>query len=511
MSDLFRDLVAPNGKAFRQPLGLFINNDWVPSSTGEKIQAICPADESVIAEVFSASVEDVDTAVKAARAALENEEWQNMDTSSRGDLLYNLANLMHENLELLATIESWDNGKGMAASTHDIHEAYLCIKYYAGWADKVQGQVINTSGAKLIYTIREPVGVCGQIIPWNYPLAMAAWKIGPAIACGNTVVIKAAEQTPLSLLFLASLIKEAGFPPGVVNCINGYGRMAGSALVQHPGVDKIAFTGSTSTGREIMRMAAGTLKNITLETGGKSPLVIFPDADLNQAIRWGHMGIMVNQGQICTASSRLIVHRSIYESFVTKFAERVLEISKVGMTFDDTAFQGPQVSKPQLDRVLSYVDSGLAEGARLVCGGKKITDFDGKGYFIQPTVFADVTSSMRIFQEEVFGPFVVITPFDDEAEALKLANDSEFGLGASIFTKDIRRAHKFAKKVQAGMVWINSTVDSDYRVPFGGAKQSGVGRELGEAALNAYSSIKAVHVNLGFDLSADLRELTASG
>lgn len=338
----------------------------------------------------------------------------------------------------------------------------------------------------------------GQIIPWNYPLGMAAWKLGPALACGNTVVMKAAEQTPLSILYLANLIKEAGFPPGVVNILNGLGKDAGAAIVEHPDIDKVAFTGSTATGRQIMKMAAATLKNVTLETGGKSPLLVFEDADLEQAAKWAHIGIMSNQGQICTATSRLLVQDTIYDKFVALFKEVVASTSKVGDPFSDETFQGPQVTKAQYERVLSYIESGKSEGAKLVAGGEPYKNVgDGKGFFIAPTIFTNVTDNMRIYREEIFGPFVVIASFHTEEESLAKANDTTYGLGAAVFTKDIERAHRVASEIESGMVWINSSNDSDFRVPFGGVKQSGIGRELGEAGLEAYTQVKAVHVNMG--------------
>ena len=341
----------------------------------------------------------------------------------------------------------------------------------------------------------------GQIIPWNYPLAMAAWKLGPALACGNTVVFKAAEQTPLSILYLGNLIKEAGFPPGVVNILNGKGADAGAAIATHPGIDKIAFTGSTATGRQIMKLAAANLKNITLETGGKSPLVVFEDADLEQAAKWAHIGIMSNMGQICTATSRVLVQDTIYDKFVSLFKETVASTSKVGDPFAEDTFQGPQVTKAQYDRVLSYIESGKSEGATLAAGGEPYKNVgDGKGFFIAPTIFTNVTDNMKIYREEVFGPFVVIASFKTEEEALAKANDTTYGLGSAVFTRDIQRAHSFARDIEAGMVWINSSNDSDFRVPFGGVKQSGIGRELGEAGLEAYSQTKAVHVNMGTKL-----------
>jgi aldehyde dehydrogenase (NAD(P)+) len=414
-----------------------------------------------------------------------------------------LADLIEERKEVLAAIEAWDNGKPYAvALTEDLPEAITTIRYYSGWADKTYGQTINTTAEKFAYTIRQPIGVVGQIIPWNYPLSMAAWKLGPALACGNTIVLKPAEQTPLSALVLASLIKEAGFPPGVVNVVNGCGREAGAALVQHPLVNKVAFTGSTATARQIMKMASATLKNITLETGGKSPLLVFSDAELDQAVKWSHAGIMSNQGQICTATSRIFVQKEIYEVFLEKYKEAIKTTSKVGNQWDESTFQGPQVTRAQYDRILSYIELGKSEGATVLAGGEPYreagssTDFS-KGFFIAPTVFTNVKDSMRICQEEIFGPVVVIASFETEEEAIRRANSTTYGLGASVFTRDIQRGHRVAAEIEAGMVWINSSQDSDPRVPFGGVKQSGIGRELGEAGLEAYSQIKAVHLNMG--------------
>ena len=327
---------------------------------------------------------------------------------------------------------------------------------------------------------------------------MAAWKLGPAIASGNTVVLKSAEQTPLSILVFATLVKEAGFPPGVINILNGYGKVAGAAMAQHPGIDKIAFTGSTATGREIMKMASINMKNITLETGGKSPLLVFDDAYLDQAVKWSHIGIMSNQGQICTATSRILVQEGIYDEFISAFKKQIETTSKVGDPFSDDTFQGPQVTKAQYERVLGYIESGKSEGATLAMGGEAYKNVgEGKGFFVTPTVFTNVKESMAVFREEVFGPFVVVVSFKDEDEALALANNTTYGLGSAVFTRDIVKAHRVARNIEAGMVWINSSQDSDYRIPFGGVKQSGIGRELGEAGLEAYTNKKAVHVNLG--------------
>ncbi|KAI9815999.1 MAG: mitochondrial aldehyde dehydrogenase [Pycnora praestabilis] len=502
MSDLTIELTAPNGRKYTQPTGLFINNEWLKSKSGEKITSINPSDEREICSVYAAGAEDVDIAVKAARKAFKDPSWRDMATTDRGNMMMKLSALVEEHAETLATIETWDNGKPYSVALgEDVAEVAGTLKYYGGYADKIHGQVIDTNPAKFAYTIREPLGVCGQIIPWNYPLAMAAWKLGPALACGNTVVIKAAEQTPLSILYFANLIKAAGFPPGVINILNGYGANCGAAIASHMDIDKIAFTGSTATGKQIMKMAAVNLKNITLETGGKSPLIVFEDADLEQAVKWSHGGIMSNQGQICTATSRILVQDTIYDNFVSEFKKTLSETSKVGDPFADDTFQGPQVTKTQFERVLSYIESGKSEGASLAAGGHPFKDVSGgKGFFIAPTVFTNVKPHMKIYREEVFGPFVTITSFSSEDTAIEAANDTSYGLGSAIFTSDVTRAHRVARRLEAGMVWVNSSNDSDFRIPFGGVKQSGVGRELGEEGLKAYTNAKSVHVNLGTKL-----------
>ncbi|KAH7354176.1 aldehyde dehydrogenase [Plectosphaerella cucumerina] len=487
-------LRALNGLEWKQPTGLFINNQFVESSNGQKMTTIDPFTEQEICSVSAATEEDVNTAVSSARSAL-TESWT-LDPSLRSRLLHRLADLVDANLHRLATIETLDNGKPYhAGSLLDVPEVATTLRYYAGWADKLHGHSILCGPDKLAYTLREPLGVCAQIIPWNYPLLMAAWKLGPALAAGNTVVLKPAEQTPLSILSLAELVREAGFPRGVVNILNGHGREAGAALARHPDVDKVAFTGSTATGREIMRLAAGTLKNITLETGGKSPLIVFSDADLDQAVHWAHEGIMANQGQVCTATSRLLVHESIHDAFLSKFTAAVQKISVLGSPWDEKTYQGPQVTRSQLTTILSLVQSARDEGATVALGGVPASP-SGRGFFVSPTVLTDVTSDMRVFREEIFGPCVSVTRFSSEDEAVRLANDSSYGLGAAVFTRDLARAHRVARRVQAGMVWVNSSNDSDVRVPFGGVKQSGIGRELGEAGIEAYTAVKAVHINL---------------
>ncbi|KAI0007139.1 aldehyde dehydrogenase [Xylariaceae sp. FL0662B] len=487
-------LTAPNGTSYSQPTGLFINNEWVSSRSGETIETVNPFDETPIAKVQAADAEDVDKAVAAARAAFKSPAWRGLTAHQRGALLFKLADLFERDQHILATIDAWDNGKPYReARDLDVDETISVLRYYAGWADKVFGQTIETDDKKFAYTLHEPIGVCGQIVPWNYPIMMIGWKLGPALACGNTIVLKAAEQTPLSALYIANLIKEVGIPPGVVNVINGYGRTAGAALAGHLGVDKIAFTGSTGTGRAIMKAASINLKNITLETGGKSPLIVFDDADLDQAVKWSYVGIMSNQGQICTSTSRIYVQEPIYDKFLQQFKEYTEKKVRSGSQFDEDVNHGPQISKAQQERIFSYVASAKSEGGRLLLGGK-ISD---KGYFVEPTIFADMNNNMRAVREEIFGPFVVIQSFKEEEEVIEKANDTEYGLGAALFTRDVVKAHKVAARIEAGMVWVNSSQDHHFGVPFGGYKQSGIGRELGQYALSAYTTIKAVHVNLG--------------
>lgn len=443
------------------------------------------------------SPEDVDKAVHAARKAFEG-PWSELTPVERGDYLTKLANLIDRDRNLIAAIDAYDCGKPFSVALEaDLDESYNVFKYYAGWADKIDGKTIDTSPNKLAYTIQEPLGVCGQIIPWNFPFMMLAWKVAPALACGNTVVLKPAEQTPLSAMYFGKIIQEAGLPSGVVNIIPGLGPVAGKHLAEHTGVDKIAFTGSTNTGRSIMRAAATNLKNITLECGGKSPLIIFEDANLEQAVKWAHGGIMDNSGQVCTSTSRIYVHQNIYDKFQDAFVEHTKKASVIGNPFGKDVTHGPQVSGNQYDRILSYIEEGKKEGVKIVLGGNR---HGNEGYFIEPTIFAQPDEQAKIVKEEIFGPVVVVSKFATEAEVIAKANDTSYGLAAALFTEKVSRAHKVARKLQAGMVWINSSGDSHYGIPFGGYKSSGIGRELGSYALDAYTQTKAVHVNLGTEL-----------
>lgn len=475
------------------PKGLFIDGEFVPSLSGKTFKSINPATEEVLAEVAEAEAPDIDRAVKAARRAFESGPWSRMSAAERSRLLYRLADLMEEHKLQLAQLETLDNGKPIRESLNaDLPLAIEHIRYYAGWPTKVVGQTIPVAGKYFNYTRHEPVGVVGQIIPWNFPLLMACWKIGAALAMGCTVVLKPAEQTPLSALYLAKLIQEAGFPPGVVNVVPGFGETAGQALVEHPDVNKIAFTGSTEVGKLIMRNAAATLKRVTLELGGKSPNIILPDADMSRAIPGAFMGIMFNQGQVCCAGSRLFVQKKAYDNVVADLVSLAKKIRQ-GPGLDQGTEMGPLVSDEQEKRVLGYIEKGVEEGAEVLVGGGKATD---RGYFVQPTIFANVRDDMTIAREEIFGPVVAAMPFEDLDEVIARANDTEYGLAAGVWTENIRNAHYIASKLKAGTVWVNCYNVFDAAAPFGGYKQSGIGREMGSYALNNYTEVKDVWISL---------------
>lgn len=474
--------------------GLYINGVYIESKSGKIFPVIDPATEKVIAEVSEAQSEDVDLAVQAARNAFDKGEWSKMPAADRSRLIYKFADLLEENREELAQLEAIDNGKPyQIALEDDVDGTVQHFRYYAGWATKIHGKTVQVAPEYLTYIVHEPVGVVGQIIPWNFPLAMAAWKLGSALAVGCTVVIKPAEDTPLSLLYAAQLFKEAGFPDGVVNVIPGFGTTAGDALVGHKDVDKVAFTGSTVTGKEIMKKAADDLKGITLELGGKSPSIVLEDANVDEALQGVFDGTMYNMGQNCSATTRAYIHRSLYDEFVEKLAEKAKAL-KVGPGMDPTSDIGPVVSERQMNRVLSYVEKGKEEGARLVAGGERQGDV---GFFVQPTIFADVTDDMTIAREEIFGLVMAVLPFDTVEEVIGRANDSDYGLAASIWTKDIKNAHYIASKLKSGTVWINDFGLEWETMPFGGYKQSGIGREMGgEYGLANYTEVKSVFVNI---------------
>jgi len=472
----------------------FIDGQWVPAASGKTFETIDPATEEVIAQVAEGDAKDVDAAAKAARRALEEGPWSKMDARDRGACLHRLADLIEEELDDLAALESLDNGKPIQdAKGADLPLVIDCLRYYAGYADKIHGQTIPVRGNYFTYTRKEPVGVVGQIIPWNFPMLMTAWKWGPALAAGCTVVMKPAEQTPLTCLRMARLAQKAGIPDGVINVVPGFGPTAGGAVVKHPGIDKVAFTGEYKTAQVIMRDAADSLKRLTFELGGKSPNVVFADADLDAAIAGTHFGLYFNQGQCCCAGSRLFVQESIHDEFVQRIVD-MNEKRKIGPGLDPETEQGPQVDKAQFDKIMQYVDIGKQEGAKCVQGGRRVGD---RGYFIEPTVFDNVTDDMRIAQEEIFGPVMSVLPFKDTDEIIERANNTFYGLAAAVWTRDIAKAHRYAAKVKAGTVWVNCYDVFDAAAPFGGYKMSGMGRELGEEGLKPYLETKTVTVALG--------------
>jgi len=471
---------------------LFIGGEFVSSSSNNTFQTLNPANNEVLAEVHEASEEDVDSAVQAAKDAFENGEWSTMTPLERGDLIYKLAILIDEHKQYIAEIDSLDNGKPLAELLeNDLPNAIGQFKYFSGWASKLTGQHIPVNGNFLNYTRHEPIGVVGQIIPWNFPFMMAAWKIAPALAAGCTVILKSAEQTPLSALYLAKLVQEAGFPKGVINIVSGHGETTGAALVKHPSVNKIAFTGSTEVGKIIMKEAANTMKRVTLELGGKSPNIILKDADINKAAEGVFAGIMYNQGEVCSAGSRAYVHSSIYEEFVDRLVTLTKKV-KLGTGLQSGITMGPLVSEEQKERVINYIAIGKSEGAKLVCGGGA----SEQGCFVEPTIFGDVEDDMRISREEIFGPVLVVSKFESELEVVERANDSEYGLGAGIWTENITNAHKIANKLKSGSVWINCYNATDPASPFGGFKNSGFGREMGSYAMQNYTEVKSIWVNL---------------
>ncbi|CAG8501505.1 6714_t:CDS:10 [Dentiscutata heterogama] len=454
-------ITLPNGRISNVYTGLFINNEFVDSVDRKVFETINPATGKVI-------------------------------TSERGRLLNKLADLMERDLEELAALETLDNGKPFhSAKTYDLPSAISCYRYFAGWCDKIHGKVIETQHDKFCYTRREPFGVCGAIIPWNYPLEMQAWKMAPALACGNTIVLKPSELTPLTALKVAALCKEAGFPKGVVNVLSGFGPIAGAAIASHMKINKISFTGSTAVGKSILKASADSnLKKVSLELGGKSPNIIFADSDLDQAVKWAHMGIFYDSGQCCCAGSRVYVEDSIYDKFINKFKEHALNI-KIGDPFHKDTYQGPQISLQQFNKIMSYIETGKKEGATLLMGGERHGD---QGYFIKPTIFTNVNEEMKIMQEEIFGPVVSVSKFKTIEEVIKKAHLTKYGLAAAVFTKDITRAIKISNELKAGTVWV------DANTPFGGYKESGIGRELGKYALDQYTQVKTVQINLGIQM-----------
>ncbi len=471
------------------PRKMFINGKWVEAASGKTFPVYNPATGEVMARVAEGDREDINRAVKAARKAFESGPWPVMTASDRGRLIWQLGDLIEQHLEEFAQLESLDNGKPLSvARVADVPLAVDLFHYMAGWATKIEGNTIPFSPKYLAYTRREPIGVVGQIIPWNFPLLMAAWKLGPALATGCTVVLKPAEQTPLSALLLAELVAEAGIPDGVVNVVPGYGETAGAALASHNDVDKVAFTGSTEVGKLIVQAAAGNLKKVSLELGGKSPNIVFDDADMSKTISGAASAIFFNHGQCCCAGSRLYVEKSMFDNVVSGVVDEAKKI-KVGPGFDAETDMGPLVSKEQLDRVTGYLQSGFSEGAEAVVGGRKKS---GAGYFVEPTVMVKTNPNMKIMREEIFGPVVCAMPFSDVDKLIAEANQSEYGLAAAVWTRDISKAHRIAEKLRAGTVWINCYNVFDPAMPFGGYKQSGWGREMGHDVLELYTEVKAV-------------------
>jgi aldehyde dehydrogenase (NAD+) len=474
---------------------LLINGEWRDASNGKTLPVVNPATEEVIAEVASATPEDVDAAVKAARAALEG-PWGKMPARERGRLVYKLGEQLMAEADEMARLETLHNGKPITESRHvEIPAAAECLQYFAGWADKVHGETVPVKGGQLVYTLREPVGVVAAIVPWNFPLLIAIWKVAPALAMGNTVILKPASQTPLTALKLGEMATNLGFPPGVLNVITGSGSTAGQAIVDHPGIDKIAFTGDTSTGKGIMKSAADTLKHITLELGGKSPNIVFADADLDAAVRGATMGIFYGKGEVCAAGSRLLVEASIKDEFLAKVADRAKKMV-AGDPLNPKTRLGAISSKGQMERVLGYIETAKKEGAALLAGGERVDIGTGKGYFLQPTVFGNVTTDMTIAREEIFGPVLAAIEFTDVEDAIAKANGSIYGLASGVWTKDVKKAHYVASKLKAGTVWINTYNVYDTAAAFGGYKQSGFGREMSMHALEYYTQVKTVWVEL---------------
>jgi aldehyde dehydrogenase (NAD+) len=475
---------------------VFIGGQWRPPASGETYATINPATEEVSAQVAKGDEHDVDLAVQAARRAFDQGPWPRMAAAERARMLWKLADLIGANLDEMARLESVNTGKTLFDSGKvELPFAAEVFRYYAGWTTKIHGETLNLRDGAFTFTLRQPLGVVAAIVPWNFPFLLASWKVAPALAAGNTVVLKPASLTPLTALRFAELTQEAGLPEGVFNVVPGPGGKAGMALVRHPGVDKVAFTGSTEVGKGIMREAAGSLKRVSLELGGKSPNIVLADADLEAALRGALTGIFYNKGEVCAAGSRLLVEQRVHDEFVGKLVERVKGL-KVGDPMDKATRMGPVVSAQQLEAVLGYVEAGRREGATLAVGGERLRVSDGRGYFVQPTVFTGVSNGMRIAREEIFGPVLSVIPFKDVDDAVAQGNETFYGLAAAVWTRDVGKALRVARALRAGTVWVNAYNLYDAALPFGGFKESGFGRELGQAGLDLYTEVKSVWVDL---------------
>lgn len=476
---------------------MFIDGEWVPASTGATRDVVNPANGEVIAVVAEGDEEDVKKAVAAAKRAFYVDGWQDTRPQERANLLLAIAAKIEELRDEFVALEVKDNGKPIREVEFDVADTIECFKYYAGLASKPHGQAYDVPDkAMQAFVVREPIGVCGQIVPWNYPLLMGAWKMAPALAAGNTIVFKPSEITPLSAIKLFEVFEAVGMPKGVANLVLGAGATVGNEIASNMDIDKVAFTGGTKTGRSIMKAAAGNLKNISLELGGKSPNIVFADADFETAVDYALFGIFCNQGQVCSAGSRLLLEASIYDKFIERLVERANKIT-VGPGDDPESEMGPLISEAHMQKVLDYIEAGKKEGARLLCGGKRITEKGlDKGYFVQPTIFTDVTSDMRIVKEEIFGPVLVVQRFTGEQEAIEMANDTVYGLAGGVFTTDGARAMRVIKKLRAGITWINSFNPTFNEAPWGGYKQSGIGRELGTFGFEEYTEVKQININL---------------
>jgi aldehyde dehydrogenase (NAD+) len=478
------------------PGQLLIDGKWVASA--KTFDTVNPATGEVITQIAVASTEDVDNAVQAARRAFEDRggPWRKMSASERGRLIWRLADLLEQHIDEFAELETLDNGKPIFESRYvDMPMVVDVLRYYAGWATKIQGETVNTTESAFTYTLREPVGVVGMIVPWNFPLLLASWKVGPALACGNAIVWKPASLTPLTALRFGELAVEAGLPPGVLNVVTGPSAV-GRAMVQHPGIDKIAFTGSTEVGKEIMRSAADSMKRITLELGGKSPNIVFADADIDNAVKGAITGIFYGKGEVCNAGSRLFLESKVQDEFLEKLVARAKKMQPAD-PLDPKTRMGAIVSQEQMQTVLGYIEAGKKEGAQLIAGGNRVSVDGGKGFFIEPTIFGGVRNDMKIAQEEIFGPVLATLTFDDVDQVIEQANNNPYGLASAVWTRDVKKAHTVSRRLKAGTVWINTYGLMDAALPFGGYKSSGFGRELGMRALESYTESKTVWLNLG--------------